>query len=533
MKNKVISAVLALTMAAALMLPVFAEEYDPSPNVPAPTPSPVVTPVPPTPPPATPQPTQAPLPTQTPQAPQATTEPLPTAVPQQPSPVPQPSANPIKGVSEEKKPVAVDNNGQEKTLTVVKTESNGTNSLVLSGKNTATGLDVAGGQRNNDGSVTVSGSNIQTTQEERKTILENKESTIILTSADDMTIMLANFQINETNENTKSSQAMPQLVQNGTTVNDAVRTYAVSTVAQSNKSTSQKLEALSDNAKPIVQQDTKKSVEKVKETASVKADAMKKASEIVSTTTTAKNEKIDVPAVRAQLAAESEDSAKAFDAVVEQLESKGYEVTPAAIEKVVENQEKHQQVLKDLEEGNTDRLDVYTTFDLSVSPDLQDQIQNGGSVKVTLEAEGVTEDDIVVAIKPEQQDNTDEVEDTNFDQMVQDIDNGYSGKVLKDMGNDFVSVPVEVGNGEVTLTLNSLSPIMLLRYADTTTDLEVEETVAEMVPEVPDESIAEESAQVVEEKKGLGAGPIVGIAAALLACLGGGAYFIKKKKSHV
>lgn len=525
MKKKVVSVALALAMTAGFALPVLATgEFYGSPSItPMPTQAPTLAPT------EAPTPAPTPVPTPVPTAaptPAATFEP--TAAPQA-TPAPQPTANPIKGVVEGKDPVLSDQNGQKKNLTVVMTEEKSGEGLVVSGKNTATGLDVAGGQRNDDGSVTVAGSNVQTTQEERKTILETKESTILLTKAEDMNNMLTVYKQQETDEQTKVSEAMTQYVHNGAGVNDALRTYAVSNVANSDLTTSQKLDALSDNAKALVQEEAQKSAEQTKKKTEVKSEAMKKASDIVTAANVGKQEKIDVPAVRAQLAAESEESAQAFDSVVEQLQSKGYEVTPENIEKVIEKQEQQQHILNEVAEGNIDHLDVYSAFDFSVSPDLQEEIRNGGSLTATVQAEGVTEDDVMVGVKPVQTRGQDEIADTSLDEVVRRIEDGQSKEVLKEMGNDLTTIPVEPGNGEVTLTLTSLSPILLLRYADTTTDLEPKEIV-DTSAQVPVETPAP-AADLTEESASKGGnGGVIALAGISAVAIVGAALYLNHKK---
>lgn len=368
------------------------------------------------------------------------------------------------------------------------------------------------------------------TQEERKEILKNAEATVLVSQPKDVTEMLDNFFNKEIKGTTTLKEVMESMVENGVSVVDAVKTAAITNTIKESNSVSEVLDALSDVAKSQVQEAAKKDAEKKQEAAKEKTEVLRKALELVKELPATEDGKVDTKALVDAFKAEDETKAAALEKVIEKLEKQNIEITPEVLEKVIEKQEKRQEVLEEIKEGNVDHMSVHSVLDVSVSDDIKENVSEDGSyVEISLDMPGVDEDTLAVALKPMQEEEIN-VEDENLLQEMQSGMNAAGAKNLfQKMGNRFDVINCTTYEGGITLEMPNFSPVMILTYADTTTDIfdeEAEENVAE-----PEEVVEEAVAEVEEPAAESGSSmviPVVVVAAIVVVVI---VFVFNKKKS--
>lgn len=363
--------------------------------------------------------------------------------------------------------------GEKTTLSVVSTQKQEDSSLLICGVNAGEdGLLVNGGTENADGTVTLGGGDVITTQAERQSILKDAETSIMVTQSTVLEGMLDSYTERETTAETASEDAVEQLVENGVSVLDAVRTAAISSAVKNSETVSETLENLSEDAKPQVQEAVKVSALKLQEATAVKMNAAKAALGVMEEMKVSETEAVDVNALKEAMTAQNPEEAAVFEEVLEELENKNVVVTPAVIEQVIENQEEHQKALQINAEGNVDSLTVHSVIDISVSDDVKEMVSEEGTyVEVPVNMPGIKADTLAVALKPVQGTAVSLEDEVNFQELQTKVKAGNTKQILKKLDNKFTIVPCTTYDGGVVLEMSNFSPVMILTYADTTTDV--------------------------------------------------------------
>lgn len=431
--------------------------------------------------------------------------------------IPQKPVKPQKPQKPVITPVVSTTSGAKMALSVVSAQKQEDSSLLIGGVNAGEdGLLVNGGTENADGTVTLGGGDLITTQEERQSILKEAETTIMVTQSTVLEEMLDNFTEKETTAQTASEDAMEKLVENGASVSDAVRTAAISNAVKNSETVSETLENLSEDAKSQVQEAVKDSALKLQEVTEKKMKAAKTVLGLMEQMEVSRTEAVDVSALKEAMAAQNPEEAAVFEGILGELETKNIVVTPAVIEQVVQNQEAHLKGLKELADGNVDSLTVHSVIDISVSDDVKEMVsEDGNYVEVPVNMPGIEEDTLVVILKPVQGTAATLEEEVNFRELQAEVNAGNTKDILQKMDNRFTIIPCTPYDGGVVLEMTSFSPIMVLTYADTTTE------VAFMAEEAIGMETAADSRNILR--------PVV-LAAAVIV-VGTAAVYTAKKKS--
>lgn len=131
------------------------------------------------------------------------------------------------------------------------------------------------------------------------------------------------------------------------------------------------------------------------------------------------------------------------------------------------------------EAADYDSMDNYepaALFDVSVSGDVAQAVADGGSVEIPVKVDGITPDSDVIALH-----FTGDLADAKA--MAEELQNDASATVE---GMDVEVIPCTPGDGMVTLTMSSFSPVMILTRAQ-----------AAVVVDAPAEQATSESSAVV------------------------------------
>lgn len=176
------------------------------------------------------------------------------------------------------------------------------------------------------------------------------------------------------------------------------------------------------------------------------------------------------------------------------------------------------------EEADYDNMDNYepaALFDVSVDGDVAQALENGGSVDIPVKVDGITPDSDVLALH-----FTGDLSDA--ESLVEDL------KTNADATVDEMSVevlPCVAGDGMVTLTMSSFSPVMILTRAQTEV---VESATPEQVPADTEEVTATPApAAPEEEAASTGVAPWVYVVIVIVVVVVAGVVVVTRKKKTV
>ena len=230
------------------------------------------------------------------------------------------------------------------------------------------------------------------------------------------------------------------------------------------------LDSLSPDLKGKVQADASKKAGELDQKAEARQNAIQTALDFAKESGTADKRPVNVDELRSAVAAQSPEEVAQFDTMLQKLEERNVTITPAVLQQALEKQEERRQVLQNISNGSLDELSVFDVVDVTVSDDVKQMVEEGGSADITVDAEGVDEDTLVVAAKPRQTRESTIDAETRFDELRERIANGESRQVLEEMGNEFDILEAEAGNGTITISMTSFSPLLILTYQDDVAD---------------------------------------------------------------
>lgn len=165
---------------------------------------------------------------------------------------------------------------------------------------------------------------------------------------------------------------------------------------------------------------------------------------------------------------------------------------------------------------NMDNYEPAALFDVSVEGDVAQAVADGGSVDISVKVDGITPDSDVLALH-----FLGDLSDAEA--VMEDLQNNADA-TIDEMSVELI--PCVAGDGMVTLTMSSFSPVMILTRA------QAEVTVAEQTPAETEEAVATPAptAEPVEETQSSGAASWVYIVIVLVVVVVVGAVVVTRKK---
>lgn len=225
-------------------------------------------------------------------------------------------------------------------------------------------------------------------------------------------------------------------------------------------------------------------------------------------------------AIAQQIAANKSATLERLNAQLTELESAGDTEGAAAIEAKIAS----------LEVADYESFDNYSPaamFDVSVSDEVAEIVANGGSVDVTINVDGVTEESDVLALH-----FVGDLSDADaaVDQIMSD-----PTATVDEMGIEVL--PCVSGDGEVTLTMDSFSPVMILSRVEAPEEVTgnvgntgVEAEQSPVASAATDGAETDATSDTTNTEKSDNAVTYVVIGGVVIAVGAGGAYVVSRNK---
>lgn len=363
-----------------------------------------------------------------------------------------------------------------------------------------------------------------TSQEERKEILENQTSSLLLTSLQNTLSSLNNLFNNEVDPGTTVQNLANILVDTGIRAIDAFKTSVISNAVDQSNNTTDLLKQLSDenDLLPKVREVARETVAPLQEANTKSIGTLESALELVKGLGDTENNQINTDALVEAMEKEiGAEEAAILKETIEELQENGHEITPEVLEQVIENKKVLQKTYERIQNGDVDDLLVGALFDLSASPDIRAQLEAGKKVTFRVSVAGVTTKSVVIGMKPQPGG-----QEINDEQTVGDLEQLDAKDALGALGNKVDTIETTPGDGYVEVEVENLSPILILVCADNTTELFQEETQT-TEPEAP----VEETMAEPEEASESGSSMLIPVVVVVAIVVVGAVLVLNKKKT--
>lgn len=363
-----------------------------------------------------------------------------------------------------------------------------------------------------------------TSQEERKEILENQTSSLLLTSLQNTLSSLNNLFNNEVDPGTTVQNLANILVDTGIRAIDAFKTSVISNAVDQSNNTTDLLKQLSDenDLLPKVREAARETVAPLQEANTKSIGTLESALELVKGLGDTENNQINTDALVEAMEKEiGAEEAAILKETIEELQENGHEITPEVLEQVIENKKVLQKTYERIQNGDVDDLLVGALFDLSASPDIRAQLEAGKKVTFRVSVAGVTTKSVVIGMKPQPGG-----QEINDEQTVGDLEQLDAKDALGALGNKVDTIETTPGDGYVEVEVENLSPILILVCADNTTELFQEETQT-TEPEAP----VEETMAEPEEASESGSSMLIPVVVVVAIVVVGAVLVLNKKKT--
>lgn len=363
-----------------------------------------------------------------------------------------------------------------------------------------------------------------TSPEERKEILENQTSSLLLTSLQNTLSSLNNLFNNEVDPGTTVQNLANILVDTGIRAIDAFKTSVISNAVDQSNNTTDLLKQLSDenDLLPKVREAARETVAPLQEANTKSIGTLESALELVKGLGDTENNQINTDALVEAMEKEiGSEEAAILKETIEELQKNGHEITPEVLEQVIEKKKVLQETYERFQNGDVDDLLVGALFDLSASPDIRAQLEAGKKVAFRVSVAGVTKKSLVIGMKPQP-----DGQEINGEQTLGDLEQLDAKDALGALGDKIDTIETTPGDGYVEVKVENLSPILILVCADNTTELFQEETQT-TEPEAP----VEETMAEPEEASESGSSMLIPVVVVVAIVVVGAVLVLNKKKT--
>lgn len=416
--------------------------------------------------------------------------------------------------------------GGSKPITVVTTESKGDGSLLIGGANSGgNSLSVTGGKNNEDGTFTLGGGNRITTQEERESIVAEAQTTVMITNSPQNQEHLENYDKKESTDEITWKESSDKRVANGVSLEDSLQTEAMAQASQSSEKTTEVLKKLSADLTEKVMNAVDQAVPKLMEKIDVVKTVLGNALEALTQQTEDTTEVVDLEVLKENLTTDDPQQAAELERLINKLEKKNVPITQEVLKEEFQKYEERQQVLQNIQNGDLDEMSVHSVFDITVSNDIKEMVKQSGSyVDIPVDMPGITEDTLVIAIKPVQKGEVTVEEEETLRQLMASVSDGNTQELFEKLGKDFIIVECTPYDGGVTLRMYNFSPVMILTYSGET---EVTDEVEEPVEEPTENVVIEPEKTEADSNMAM----ILVIIVVAIIVIGGVVVYTKKKSN--